>query len=243
MSEAIQPAVPDSDSSADASGSRVAFLRHPLFVGAAVAVIGAVFASLLIPSITQVTQDRPKELELKQTIVERIAEATGTALNKGVALSRPIPDVVAAGGQLGQEPRTVYRQVNGDWLVAASTIDGQVTTYFGHGAAWQEWRTLQNGVTSFLRLSSLRWGPGTHNVRVQAQRYLCGHLRGHLSSEYNRKLLRSYCKDPSTLIVPKTFSNVALGVNSLLVDLRDGLTVRIVDAPAAGFRHSPWSLG
>jgi hypothetical protein len=235
--------VSESDSSPDAPASRVAFLRHPLFVGAAVAVIGAVFASLLIPSITQVTQDRPKELELKRTIVERIAEATGIALNKGVALSRTIPDVVAAGGQPGQEPRTVYRQVNGDWLVAASAIDGEVTTYFGHGGAWQDWRTLQDSVTSFLRLSSLRWGPGTHNVRIRAQRYLCGHLGVYVSSEYNRKLLQGYCKNPNTFLTSKNFSNVALGLNTLLVDVRDALTVRIVNTPAAGFRHSPWSLG
>jgi hypothetical protein len=207
-----------------------------------VAIIGAFFASLLIPSITQVTQDRPKELELKRTVVERIAEATGIALNKGVALSRPIPDVVAAGGQPGQEPRTVYRKVNGDWLVAASTIDGEVTTYFGHGGAWRDWKTLQDSVTSFLRLSSLRWGPGTRNVRLRAQRYLCGHLGVYASSEYNRRLLRGYCKNVSTLTVAKNFSYVALGLNTLLVDLRDALTVRIVDTPASGFRHSPWSF-
>ena len=97
---------------------------------------------------------------MKRAIVEKIAEATGTAVNRGVALNRL--DVVAAGGQPGQAPRSVYRQVNGDWLVDASTVDGQITTYFGHGDAWKGWRTLQDSITSFLRLTSVRasaWHP------------------------------------------------------------------------------------
>jgi hypothetical protein len=78
---------------------------------------------------------------------------------------------------------------------------------------------------------------------LAGDRYLCGHLGPYVSSEYNRKLLRGYCKNPNTFLHSKNSSNVALGLNTLLVDVRDALTVRIVNTPAAGFRHSPWSLG
>src|SRR5262245_49708518 len=53
--------------------SRVALLRHPLVVGSVIAAVSAVFASLLIPNITQVGQDRPKELELKRGIQDKVA--------------------------------------------------------------------------------------------------------------------------------------------------------------------------
>jgi hypothetical protein len=56
--------------------SRFGFFRHPLVVGAGIAAISAVFASLLIPSFTRVSADRPKELELKRGIVGTIATSS-----------------------------------------------------------------------------------------------------------------------------------------------------------------------
>ena len=174
----------------DEGASPVAFLRHPLLVGAAVTVIGAVFASLLIPSITQVAQDRPKELELKRTIVEGIAAATATALNRGVALGRG--DLQAAGGHAHEAPLTVYRRVYGDWLVAESTLDAEVTTYFSEGgarshAAWTSWRALKTGITDFLRLSTLT----DSNIRRSSREYLEGLLRSlHDDAERSREVSR-----------------------------------------------------
>ena len=229
------PASSDSDSSTTPSGGR-ALLRHPLVVGAAVAIIGAVFASLLIPSITQVTQDRPKELELKRAIVERIADSTGTAVHRGVALTRG--DALAAGGRPGQALRSVFLQVQTDWDVDASAVDGEIVTYFGHGDAWRGWRTLHDSITHFLNLTTVQ----DHNVRASAQQFLCGHLGDYVSAA-NEKLLRNDCADPNILIRESSFSNVILGLALLLEDERDAITAKIVETPAAGFRHSPWSLG
>jgi hypothetical protein len=228
--------VPNSDSPAEPQASRVAFLRHPLLVGAAVAAIGAVFASLLIPSITQVTQDRPKELELKRAIVEGIAEATAVALNRGVALARG--DLRAAGGQAGEGQLSVYRRVYGDWLVSESTVDAQVTTYFSRGgarsrAAWTSWRALKTGITYFLQLSTVL----DPTIRKRAQTY----LKEYLLSESDPRF-RAIFGNPNTLIEPAKARNVARSLAELLEFERDAVTVKIVDAPAAGFRHSPWSL-
>jgi len=54
MGDDAAAAMPESRAtgSSDIPSSRLAFLRHPLVVGAAVAIISAFFASLLIPSIT-----------------------------------------------------------------------------------------------------------------------------------------------------------------------------------------------
>jgi hypothetical protein len=41
-------------------------LRHPLVVGALLALLSGVFASLLIPALTRSWQDRPKELALNK---------------------------------------------------------------------------------------------------------------------------------------------------------------------------------
>jgi hypothetical protein len=212
-----------------------AFLRHPLVVGAAVAIIGAFFASLLIPSITQVTQDRPKELELKRSIVDRITGSTGVALGRGEALAKGY--LVAAGGQPGQKRTTVYHEVRGNWQIARSTIDGEMTTYFGHGHAWAAWIVLRDSVTSFLVLSSSRDPSARRNARIQ----FCGDLRPYLSSS-SRGALDGDCKDPKTLLSQERVSNKILSLEELLTELEDSVTVRIVDEPAKGFRHSPWSL-
>ena len=230
----------EEDTPAGGRESRLAFLSHPLFVGAAVAIIGAVFASLLIPSITQVTQDRPRELELKQTVVERIAESTAAALNKGVALAKK--DLEAAGG--GDDTLTAYRRVYGDWLVAESTVDGQITTYFSEGgskarAAWQEWRTLRTSVTYFLQLSSVR----ELKVRKRARNYLRHHLRPYMGGRTELRIFNDTFDDPDVLLNQANAKNKFRALAELLELERDAVTVKIVDAPAAGFRHSPWSLG
>jgi hypothetical protein len=52
-------------------------LRHPVVVGALLAVFTGIFASVLVPSLTRVWQDRPRELALKRDLVTRISrEAT-----------------------------------------------------------------------------------------------------------------------------------------------------------------------
>jgi hypothetical protein len=226
---------------AEERASHAAFLRHPLFVGAAVAVIGAVFASLLIPSITQVTQDRPKELELKRSIVEGIAAATASALNRGVALGRG--DLRAAGGKPGEEKLTVYRRVYGDWLIAESTIDAQVATYFSQGGAdsrdaWENWRAMRTGVMHFLRLTAV----DQPRVRVAARAYLKQRLRPFMTTEQDVQKFQGLFAKPSTLLNQAKLKNVIRGLAELMELDRDAVTLKLVGAPATGFRHSPWSL-
>jgi hypothetical protein len=214
--------------SSETSKSRVAFLRHPLVVGAAVAVISAFFASLLIPSITQVTQDRPKELELKREIVERIAGATGTALGKGRAIvSRD-----------SQQPRTDYRQVIADWGVEAAVIDGELTTYFGRGDTWQNWKTLRESIKRFVELT----GASNPVTRDRNEKWLCRNLAEYVSSPPREWNLQNHC-NAHHLSDETSFSKQSLGLSVILEDLRDAITLDIVETPAAGFRHSPWSLG
>lgn len=219
-------AMPESQASASSEtpNSRVAFLRHPLVVGATIAVISAFFASLLIPSITQVTQDRPKELELKRGIVERIAGATGTALGTGGA----IVDL--------QQPRTVYRQAISDWGIDAAAIDGEITTYFGRGDTWENWKTLREGTKKFLELTSV---PAT---RKKNAKWICGHLGAHLSNLGLRRSLAKHCENHH-FSTEKSFRKSSFVLRLALENVRDGVTLAIVNTPAAGFRHSPWSLG
>jgi hypothetical protein len=219
-------AMPQSQTTAssDTSKSRVAWLRHPLVVGATIAVISAFFASLLIPSITQVTQDRPKELELKRGIVERIAGATGTALGRG----RAIVEL--------HEPRAVYRQAITDWGVEAAAVNGEITTYFGRGDTWQRWWTLREGTKKFLELTSV---PDT---RERNEKWLCGHLGAYLSNPDLETNLARHCKKHH-FRDEKSFRKHSFVLSLALEDVRDGVTLDIVETPAAGFRHSPWSLG
>src|SRR5215210_1177696 len=86
----------------------VGLLRHPLVVGAALGVL----ASVLIPSLTRVWQERPRELALKRELVERISTLATEAIDNGNLLdvfSREIKSVA--------ERNKWLRTTRHDWQV------------------------------------------------------------------------------------------------------------------------------
>src|SRR6185295_740582 len=55
-------------------------LAHPLTITFA----GAVLAAIVLPLVTREWQDRQNELDLKRSLVERVAEASTTAVRKDI---------------------------------------------------------------------------------------------------------------------------------------------------------------
>src|SRR6478609_6041343 len=54
--------------------------RHPVVAGITLAVVSGILASLVIPSLTRVWQDRPRELELKRSLVEEVSQSVTNTL-------------------------------------------------------------------------------------------------------------------------------------------------------------------
>jgi hypothetical protein len=105
-----------------------AALRHPVVVGALLALVSGIFASLLIPSLTRVWQDRPRELALKRDLVARMSrEATAAA------------DGAVGGLEVERGRRAVfYDRLIKRWRLESSVIGSELTTYFpraGHPAS------------------------------------------------------------------------------------------------------------
>jgi len=135
-----------------------------------------------------------------------------------------------------QQPRTVYRQAITDWGIEAAAVDGVITAYFGRGDTWQSWTTLREGTKRFLELTSV---PET---RERNEKWLCGHLGAHLSNLELRTNLAKHC-NKHHFSDERSFRKHSFVLSLALEDVRDGVTLDIVETPAAGFRHSPWSLG
>ena len=217
--------------------SRLGFFRHPLVVGAGIAAISAVFASLLIPSITQVSADRPKELELKRGIVRALETSSAQTLARGLALARS--DVSAAGGGARDVKLTVYRKLYGAWLADAGAINAELFTYFPTSYANGEWKHFETAVRKYLRLAGII----EPKVRTDAAGYLDPYLAPQPSSdaEYRRiyksipwKKLETGTHDPQSSIE---------SILNLLRVKTDVVVADVAQAEARGFKHSIWSLG
>jgi hypothetical protein len=214
-----------------------AFFRHPLVVGAGIAVISALFASLLIPNFTRVSADRPKELQLKRGVVVTIETSSAQALTRGLALARS--DVVAAGGTPGNERVTVYRRLYGGWLSEAGTINAELFTYFPATYARGGWKPYEKAIRLYLRFAGIT----DPKVRKPAAAYLRSYLRPDASSTdeyraiYGRVPWDTFAagtKDPQSSI--ESILNLLLAKEELIV-------AAVAHAQASGFKHSVWSLG
>lgn len=97
---------------------------------------------------------------------------------------------------------------------------------------------MKTGITDFLRLSTLT----DSNIRRSSREYLEGLLRSLMTTQSDLEKFRGIFRDPDTLLKPANSRFVIRALAELLELDRDSVTVKIVRAPATGFRHSPWSL-
>jgi hypothetical protein len=144
-----------------------AFLKHPLVL----LVLGGVFTAILVPQVTRQWQDRQREQELKQSLLEEIATASTTVLRQGIALTQactaperpedarrvcartPPPDLLrAAGGEAGEDIPQVYAALRDSWLVRRSTARARITTYFPD--LYRCWYSYERALADYLSLST-----------------------------------------------------------------------------------------
>jgi hypothetical protein len=217
-----------------ATGSRVAVLRHPLVVGATVAVVSAVLASLLIPALTRVWQDRARELALKRDLVERISTSATETVDDGNLTARYGTSFNS------RSARHAYiKQVLHDWEVRSSVIGSQLNTYFHETSLPAAWRRFEAAVRSFLRYEAQEAAvfyreSKTHDFTGLT--FLHDHFRrlrfGDATMESKRQ---AFASPPA---VTPQLANQA--VPDLLLAERDELEDKVVEAEASGFSHGFW---
>jgi hypothetical protein len=140
------------------NGDSSSVFRHPLVVSTVGIALSALVTLMLVPRLTRVWQDRPRELELKGALVQQAAESATTTVNASRALARS-PTAARPGSP-------VYVQTKGAWLVASGVVAAELATYFP-GAPETAWANYTSRVADYLFLSA---GRKTNERRVAVLR-------------------------------------------------------------------------
>jgi hypothetical protein len=124
----------DTEGSAKSATWREA-LRHPLLVGAVLALISGLLASLLIPALTRVWQDRPRELALKRSLVTRMSRESTLAI-ESIWEGGYEPTVNKTRETRGRFLLATERR----WRLQSAVIASELGTYFPDSDVQRRWR-------------------------------------------------------------------------------------------------------
>jgi hypothetical protein len=200
--------------------SRVAeVLRHPVVAGVLLALLSGVIASLLIPSLTRVWQDRPRELALKRDLVARISrEATAAT------------DGAVNGLEVARERRAAfYERLIASWRLESSVIGSELATYFPDSVAARKWRRYMGAMNVLLH------GVAFGGEEAAGDSLLRDHFRAvRFDDKVSDRIRKHFVRGQHGVEGPLTQANV------LMLEERDQITADVVEADAAGFSHGFW---
>lgn len=199
-------------------------LRHPLVVGVGLALVSGVFASILVPVLTRVWQDRPKELALKQGLVKQISRAATESIDEGkfAALQRP-----RTAGAI-----VLYGRMTRRWEVKSSVVTAELTTYFHDTQVVRDWQAYESAVEAYLEAVAFRRISLTFGLPSVLDHFR--KVRFSRGSDFES--LRRHLLDPTAFNSPP----LATVVPALLLAERDQLSRRLVETDASGFSHGWW---
>lgn len=225
-------------------------LRHPLVIAA----LAATFSALLIPQITREWQDRQKEQDLKQSILQEVSTSSTTAVRHSISLVQG--QLRAAGGEPGEAAPEVYALLRNSWLIDRATARARIVTYFPQ--LYSCWYSYERAVADFIGLFTAN--SSSRNDRAGLlERYVSNHF----AKSYGPPEVADPCMTvdrlPSVAQARLTVLERALAWNALtlptsdehfrnayailgealLIDM-DRITATIAKAPAEGFSHGPF---
>jgi hypothetical protein len=212
------------------TGSRLSStLRHPLVVGALLALLSGVFASVLLPGLTRSWQDRPRELELKRELVERISKGEANAVTNAASFG-----FRRETSHVSRRERTAFlTNALNRWGVASAVIASELTTYFGATSIPDRWTGYDFAVTQYLRY--------TARAEKLPPSSFIEFLRRHFSTVRFGTPLdeveRRYWVAGHSLKQPRLTVGRWLGLE------RDQIEAEILVSDAKGFSHGFWFLG
>jgi hypothetical protein len=222
------------------------FIRHPVVVGTALALISGLIASVLFPALTRSWQDRPRELALKQDLVSDVSQAATGALSRGniFAYRTELEKTSKA-----ERIRNLTRE-SSDWDVASSAIGSQLATYFGDTTLPKQWAAYQTAVSGYIELTSQankethpEWSLIDHFQSVRFEDKEWERERKETLSDTGVNPMARPDPSDGALVPPnaKAFNRIA-GLRLLGFE-RDQIARRILAADAAGFSHGFWIFG
>jgi len=241
MSHVAEPAPPAATDEEDSSDSARApedaraaasFLRHPLVVGAVVAAIGGIFASLLIPAATRSWQDRPRELALKSHLVEQANRVSAAAVVKADAFGRFVEE---ADGKVGRNRRTSFESAAyAHWQTDSAVIESDLATYFGETSLPRQWTTHEDNVIKYI----------TFMAGIDGERFGLDAFRSILQENFRETSFDDPFAERQRKDMVELIGSEPTGSRSFIAELlrleREQITRRILDADASGFSHGFW---
>jgi len=205
--------------------------RHPVVAGITLAVVSGILASLVIPSLTRVWQDRPRELELKRSLVEEVSQSVTNTLVSTRVRARDL------GKGWNPDRHRVYNETTQTWLLSSANIGAQLTTYFPDSVT--TWRTYERIVHDYLVYAfNAAAGPAGKRIAAAQRKKVATHLRvvSFLDPNAEQEKHTWLAGQPADPFVDVN------EISKLLLFERDQLTSEIVDSGASGFSHGFWIL-
>jgi hypothetical protein len=225
--------------------SWLSVLRHPLVVGAVLAVLSGLFASLVIPAVTRVWHHRPNELALKQAIVERISQRATLTIAKGTSFASIPLEKVGFNERIAS-----LDDAEQTWQVDSAGVASQLNTYFRHSAASTQWHDFTDAVSQFLEYSAetisgrpVQQSRQATFERVQHQDQV-DKANGDQLNQIAKFFRGTSFSDPAAERLRKGFVSSPTAfphaVAQLLDDWKLELSSLVLDSNASGFSHGYW---
>jgi hypothetical protein len=199
--------------------------RHPLVVGGVLAVLSGVLASLVIPGLTRVWQDRPNELALKEAIVERISQRATATISKGASFGSSSLEKIRHDDRIA-----LLNDAQQTWDIDSAGVASQLNTYFRRSDAITQWPAFEDAVRQFLQYAAA--------IAPDAQPdQLVGLAENFKKTTFSDPAAEELRK--GFLSAPRVFPYT---VEALLDNWKDELTTLVLDSNASGFSHGFWFL-
>ena len=222
----------DTPSEGVRGSSRGAVFRHPLVVGATIALLSTVLASLLIPSLTRTWQDRPRELALKRSLVGQIARAGADAVEGANSFGFIITRTKTSTAKR----KALYASAWRKWRVDSAVIASQLSTYFRGTSLVEQWRAYSDAVLTFLNFALYAKG-STKQVRSHDAEH---HFRAARFDEPDQEGTRRAWFLGSV----HSASGGARPIFAILLGYeQDQIANRVITSNASGFSHGVWIFG
>ena len=227
------------------------FLRHPLVI----AVLAGAFSALLIPQITREWQDRQREQDLKQSLLEEISTSSTAAVRQAISLASG--HARAAGGAEGEDAGDIYHAVRNSWLIRRASARSRIVVYFPNLYAC--WYSYERAVSDYLSLAVADKTPADESGRRARVRSLRRYVNADFAQSYIDPTAPDGCKPLRGLpeVVQSRFGQLkdATGWTALtsthtrgfqavyavlgeeLIIGMERIITTIVKTPAKGFSH------
>jgi translation initiation factor 2B subunit (eIF-2B alpha/beta/delta family) len=216
-------------------GRLLAGLRHPL----AIALVGALLASWLIPAITNQWSDRQKERQFKRDLIALIDGSVTRMVTEARLLGlqqearRPGRSLTAATA----ESSGVYDRLRSQWLVQRGAIKSILVAYFPDEKFELDWLNIADEVEDFALLAS-----PYADLRFRQD------VRSTLSSTFDLTVsqdeITGYSSDPRARDGPAPAGTASwyFAMSRKLLDHKEQLVERILRSHPSGFSAGPRDL-